>query len=176
MFCKGKVSSESIDSLLYKDEVVMTAHSNTPSLFSPEDAFRGPYAARIAEFTLAGRQSGLSSAEEDTERVALVLVDYQHDFVDPSGTLYVPGSQEDVSRFLAWFYANAQRITSIYASLDTHLPFQIFYGSWWLNPQTGEHTRPSPPMMWITAHGCLCYNRNGRYIMCISCRRWRKRN
>jgi nicotinamidase-related amidase len=71
-----------------------------------------------------------------------VLVDYQHDFVDPSGTLYVPGSQADVARFLSWFYANVPGITTIYASLDTHIPFQIFYGSWWINPQTHEHPQP----------------------------------
>ncbi|HYL44010.1 MAG TPA: hypothetical protein VEU97_11540, partial [Ktedonobacteraceae bacterium] len=63
-------------------------------------------------------------------------------FVDPTGTLYVPGSQKDIARFLTWFYTNAHRITSIYASLDTHLPFQIFYGSWWKNPKTGEHPQP----------------------------------
>src|ERR1700680_4781251 len=107
-----------------------------------QDAFKGPYAARIAEFTEAGRRDDLAPASSDSETIAVVLVDYQHDFVDPSGTLYVPGSQADVARFLTWFYANAHRITTIYASLDTHIPFQIFYGSWWLNPQTHEHPRP----------------------------------
>lgn len=68
--------------------------------FDVHDAFKGPYAARIAEFTQAGKEAGLILANEDTEKIALVLVDYQHDFVDPSGTLYVPGSQEDVARFL----------------------------------------------------------------------------
>ncbi|MDQ6660375.1 MAG: hypothetical protein M3Z24_05350 [Chloroflexota bacterium] len=114
--------------------------SNIP--FDVQDAFRGPYAARITEFTEAGREAGLTLANEDREKIALVLVDYQHDFVEPSGALYVPGSQEDVTRFLKWFYANAHRITSIYASLDTHLPFQIFYSSWWKNPQTGEQPTP----------------------------------
>jgi nicotinamidase/pyrazinamidase len=113
-----------------------------PAIFDPQDAFRGPYAARIAEFSEAGRQAGLRPAAEDRERVALVLVDYQHDFVDPSGTLYVPGSQEDVARLLSWFYRCADRISAIYASLDTHLPFQIFYGSWWQNPATAEHPAP----------------------------------
>jgi nicotinamidase/pyrazinamidase len=88
----------------------------------------------------------LTPAHTDTEKTAVILVDYQHDFVDPTGTLYVPGSQQDVARFLTWFYANAHRITSIYASLDTHLPFQIFYSSWWKNPQTGEHPQPFTPI------------------------------
>jgi nicotinamidase/pyrazinamidase len=107
-----------------------------------QDAFKGPYSARIPEFTEAGRRAGLTPASSDSERIAVVLVDYQHDFVDPSGTLYVPGSQADVARFLTWFYANAHKITTIYASLDTHIPFQIFYGSWWINPQTHEHPQP----------------------------------
>ena len=107
-----------------------------------QDAFKGPYAARIPEFTEAGRRANLTPASSDSEKIAVVLVDYQHDFVDPSGTLYVPGSQADVARFLTWFYANAHKITTIYASLDTHIPLQIFYGSWWINSQTHEHPQP----------------------------------
>jgi nicotinamidase-related amidase len=124
----------------------MVNPSNTPALFSTQDAFRGPYAARIQEFTEAGRQANLSPAHEDREKIALVLVDYQHDFVDPRGTLYVPGSQDDVTRLLSWFYTNAHKITSVYASLDTHLPFQIFYSSWWKNTKTGEHPQPFTPI------------------------------
>ena len=113
-----------------------------PIMSGAQDAFKGPYAARIQEFTEAGRSAGLTPASSDSEKIAAVLVDYQHDFVDPSGTLYVPGSQADVARFLAWFYTNAHSITTIYASLDTHIPFQIFYSSWWVNPQTGKHPQP----------------------------------
>ena len=110
--------------------------------YDTQDAFKGPYAARIAAFTESGRRAGLTPASSDSESIAVVLVDYQHDFVDPSGTLYVPGSQADVARFLTWFYANAHKITTIYASLDTHIPFQIFYSSWWIDPRTGEHPQP----------------------------------
>jgi nicotinamidase-related amidase len=120
----------------------MVNRSTVPTLFDVQDAFKGAYAARVQSFTEAGRQVGLSRAHEDREKIAMVLVDYQHDFVDPTGTLYVPGSQHDIARFLTWFYANAHKITSIYASLDTHLPFQIFYSSWWMNPETGEHPQP----------------------------------
>ena len=113
-----------------------------PTLFDAQDIYKGAYAPRVQAFTEAGQNAGLTVAESDEERIALILVDYQHDFVDPSGTLSVPGSQEDVARFLAWFYANAHKITTIYASLDTHLPFQIFYSSWWQHPNTGEHPQP----------------------------------
>ena len=124
----------------------MVTQSTPPALFSATDVFSGAYPARIEAFTEAGERAGFTSAHEDRERIAVVLVDYQHDFVDPTGTLYVPGSQEDVARFLAWFYANAHKITSVYASLDTHLPFQIFYNSWWKNPKTGEHPQPFTPI------------------------------
>jgi nicotinamidase-related amidase len=124
----------------------MAEISSAPALFDVHDTMRGPYAPRIAEFTEAGQKVGLTPAHTDTEKIAVILVDYQHDFVDPTGTLYVPGSQQDVARLLTWFYANAHRITSIYASLDTHLPFQIFYSSWWKNPQTGGHPQPFTPI------------------------------
>lgn len=120
----------------------MLHSANAPQLFDVQDVFKGPYAARVQEFTAAGQRAGYTSAQGDTEKIAVILVDYQHDFVDPGGALYVPGSQEDIARFLTWFYINAHRITSIYASLDTHLPFQIFFSSWWKNPETGEHPQP----------------------------------
>jgi nicotinamidase/pyrazinamidase len=116
--------------------------NTVPVLFNNQDLFRGPYAARIQEFTESGLKANLSPAHQDAEKIAVILVDYQHDFVDSAGSLYVPGAQEDMLRFLNWFYANAHRITSIYASLDTHVPFQIFFSSWWRNPQTGEHPAP----------------------------------
>lgn len=117
----------------------MTDAVGAPTLYNTQDAFRGAYAARSDAFIAAGRSAGLAPAENDREKIALVLVDFQHDFVDPNGTLYVPGSQHDVARLLTWFYANAHRISSIYASLDTHVPLQIFFSSWWRHAQTGEH-------------------------------------
>ena len=121
----------------------MSQKAAAPALFTTQDTTRGMYAPRIQDFTEAGRQAGLEAAANDTEKIAVILVDCQHDFVDPTGTLSVPGAQQDMARFLTWFYRNAHRITSIYASLDTHLPFQIFYSSWWKDPQTGiqSHTR-----------------------------------
>lgn len=124
----------------------MAGFAGAPSLVDEQDAARGAYAARFQEFTEAGRQAGLPPARSDREKIALVLVDYQYDFVDPTGTLYVPGSQGDIARFLSWFYANAHKITTIYASLDTHLPFQIFFSAWWQKPATGEHPQPFTPI------------------------------
>jgi nicotinamidase-related amidase len=120
----------------------MVQFAGGPELADRQDIFRGAYAARFQEFTEAGQQAGLAPASEDRERVALVLVDYQHDFVDPTGTLYVPGAREDVTRLLDWFYAHAPRITTVYASLDTHVPLQIFFNAWWQSPETNTHPQP----------------------------------
>ena len=109
-----------------KGELLMATLPNAPALFSVQDVYKSAYPARLQEFTSAGWQAGLSAAAEDQATLAVILVDYQYDFADPSGTLSVPGSQDDIARFLTWFYTNAHKITSVYASLDTHLPLQIF--------------------------------------------------
>ena len=124
----------------------MAGFPGAPDLADEQDALRGAYAARFQEFVKAGEQAGLTPAASDTEKTAVVLVDYQHDFVDPAGTLSVPGAQADVARFLRWFYASASKITTIYASQDTHLPFQIFFSAWWQDPRTGEHPQPFTPI------------------------------
>lgn len=121
---------------------------SAPSLFSHQDIYKGPYQARIQEFTYAGQHAGLKPAYKDSEKIAVILVDYQHDFIDPEGALYVPGALDDIARFLKWFYLNANKITSIYVSMDTHLPFQIFFSSWWKNAKTKEHP---PSFTTITA-------------------------
>jgi nicotinamidase-related amidase len=120
----------------------MTTLPHAPALFSVQDAYKSAYPARLQEFTTAGWQANLRAADEDQETLAVVLIDCQHDFVDPTGTLYVPGAQDDIARFLTWFYTNAHKITTVYASLDTHLPLQIFYPSWWKHSSTGEHPEP----------------------------------
>jgi len=70
---------------------MMAQQSRTPALFDVQDVFKGAYAPRIQAFTEAGQQAGFTAAENDSEKIAVILVDYQHDFVDPTGTLYVPG-------------------------------------------------------------------------------------
>lgn len=124
----------------------MTAFDGAPALIDEHDAWREAYPARFQECAEAGRQAGLAPAERDIETVALVLVDFQHDFTAPTGTLSVPGAQDDVARLLRWFYASAAHITTIYASLDTHLPAQIFFSSWWRDPRSGEPPAPFTPI------------------------------
>ncbi len=89
----------------------------------------------------AGHAAGLSAAADDSEQVALLLVDMQVDFIHEDGALYVPGAVDDARRTVEWLYQNAGHITQIVASLDSHLPIQIFSPAWWVD-DNGNHPDP----------------------------------
>lgn len=109
-----------------------------PTLYDPDDIYKD-FTPRIQEFMALGVQAGLPLATKDTKRGALVIIDMQNDFVRPNGALSVPGAEDDVKRLVEFIYTNAEKITAIYVTLDSHYPLQIFYSEWWENPQTGEH-------------------------------------
>ncbi|MCC7451212.1 MAG: hypothetical protein IT324_27625 [Anaerolineae bacterium] len=90
-----------------------------------------------------GRAAFQTPASADGRRVLLWLIDVQIDFVFPApiGRLPVPHAVEDTQRTIEWLYRNVHQITHIAASLDTHIPLQIFYPSWWVNSK-GEHPAP----------------------------------
>jgi nicotinamidase-related amidase len=85
--------------------------------------------------------AGLPSAEQDTTRVLLLIIDMQVDFCHEEGTLHVPGALDDVKRLIEFVYRNAERISHITCSLDSHYPFQIFHPAWWLDTD-GNHPVP----------------------------------
>jgi len=89
----------------------------------------------------AGRALNLQPATTDTDRIALVLVDMQVDFIHPNGALYVPGAVEDSKRVVEWIYNNVGDITKVFASLDSHYPIQIFSPTWWQDAD-GRHPYP----------------------------------
>jgi nicotinamidase-related amidase len=85
-------------------------------------------------------------ASSDLRRNHLVLIDVQRDFCFPEGTLYVggrsgQGAMEDNDRISRFIYANLEAISEITCTLDTHLPFQIFFAPFWV----GEDGRPLTP-------------------------------
>jgi len=82
---------------------------------------------------------------QDTERVLLLCIDVQQDFMD-HGALGVPGAIADVGRASRWIYANMERITKVAVSLDTHNPFQIFHPCWWVD----DKGKNPPPFTAIT--------------------------
>lgn len=111
-----------------------------PDFYNPQKAGQ-LYRPDVEAATAAGRAAGLRPASEDAERVLLLLVDPQVDFIHEDGSLAVPGAVADTRRTVEWIFENVGRITSIAASLDTHVPMQIFYPGWWVDAD-GNHPAP----------------------------------
>ncbi|MEL6268338.1 MAG: nicotinamidase [Chloroflexota bacterium] len=99
------------------------------------------YTPDVPAATAAGSRAGLGPAAEDSKRTMLLLIDVQVDFAHPSGSLFVPGAVEDTQHTIEWIYNNAESITSIAASLDSHTPIQIFHPLWWADAD-GNHPAP----------------------------------
>ncbi|GAB4536566.1 MAG: hypothetical protein Kow0063_22220 [Anaerolineae bacterium] len=95
----------------------------------------------VSTIAAQAESAGLPPAEEDSVRVLLLIIDMQVDFCHAGGTLYVPGAPGDVRRLIEFIYRNAERITHITCSLDSHYPFQIFHPAWWVDAE-GKHPAP----------------------------------
>jgi nicotinamidase-related amidase len=108
-----------------------------PSFYDPTriGTLFHPDVARIAEEATA---ANLRPATEDRQDVHLVIIDMQVDFCHERGNLNVPGSLDDIRRTIELIYRNAERITHISCSLDSHVPGQIFSPLWWADAQ-GKH-------------------------------------
>ncbi len=86
------------------------------------------------------RRHDLALASRDSSRRILLLVDEQRDFCLPEGALYVGGRSgrgavEDTDRVVRFIYRNLGALTEIASSLDSHLPHQIFFSSFWVDDQ-----------------------------------------
>ncbi len=95
---------------------------------------------------------GIALAGADPLDVQLVLVDEQRDFCLPEGALYVGGRSgrgavEDTRRLASFVYRNVGSITRITATMDTHVPYQIFFASFWVD----RHGKPLRPWRTVTA-------------------------
>ena len=123
---------------------------STPQYYSP-DRVGELYSPNLDAATAAGRESGLAPAAEDARRILLLLVDMQVDFIHPDGALSVPGAVDDTRRVVEWIYYHTPRLSAITASLDSHLPIQIFSPTWWQDA-SGAHP---PPFTTITHEAIL---------------------
>lgn len=101
--------------------------------------------ARVGQAIELGQSYDLPPGDEDNPRVLLLLVDAQVDFIHPEGSLSVPGAVEDTRRTIEWLYRNLGSVSAIAASLDSHIPIQIFYPTWWVNAD-GDHPEPYTPI------------------------------
>jgi nicotinamidase-related amidase len=80
-----------------------------------------------------GRSLKLRNYTTDKQKVLLILVDPQLGFIEKGRDLCVPGAIEDIIRIVEWILKNMSRITRISASMDSHLPFQIFFPDWFVD-------------------------------------------
>jgi nicotinamidase-related amidase len=101
--------------------------------------------AQVQAAVIAGSEVSIPPVEQDSPKIALMLVDAQIDFVHVDGALSVPGAVDDAKRTTEWIYKNATRITHIFASLDSHVPLQIFFPTWWVDDQD-QHPDPYTPI------------------------------
>lgn len=91
-------------------------------------------------------EHNLSSVAGDRQRVHLLIIDDQVDFSFPDGALYVSGrsgqgAMDAHHNLVRFIYRNLHRISQITCTLDTHLPYQIFFTSAHLK-EDGSHPDP----------------------------------
>lgn len=114
--------------------------NDTPHFYDPA-RIGTLYLPQTAAAIDAGLAAGLSPAQDDRQRIALLLVDPQVDFIHVDGALSVPGAVDDTRRTIEWLLAHTGEISLIAASLDSHIPVQIFYPTWWTDTE-GRHPDP----------------------------------
>ncbi len=111
-----------------------------PEFFNPGTVGQ-LYSPHVGTTVRDGKRLDLSPAESDRQRVMLLLVDPQVDFVHTDGALSVPGAVADTRRTIEWIFRNVEQITAIASSLDSHIPTQIFFPTWWVD---SEGRQPDP--------------------------------
>jgi nicotinamidase-related amidase len=118
-----------------------------PPFYDPRHAgewsFRPNVPALLASAEEWRRRLHLKPCGLDPESTVLLLVDVQKDFCFPEGTLYVGGRSgrgavEDSDRIARFVYRNLDRIGEVTCTLDTHLPQQIFFPSFWRDAAGGR--------------------------------------
>jgi len=85
----------------------------------------------------------IPSSANDKFKVHLLMIDLQKDFCFPQGNLFVAGRSgtgaiDDNVRISEFIYQNLMYLTEITATLDSHLPFQIFFTPFWMD-EDGKH-------------------------------------
>lgn len=122
-----------------------------PRHYDPSNSANPRYAVRdIVRLQVEAdewqRQYGLSQFGSDRLRVHLLVMDNQYDFSFPTGTLYVGGASgtgaiDDQRRLVEFIYRNLGTISRITCTMDSHLPYQVFFPSAHLRSD-GTHPEP----------------------------------
>ncbi len=113
---------------------------NNPSFYDPNKVGE-LYAPNILNAVRAGAAVDVTPSSMAQVRTMLLLVDCQVDFIHADGKLRVPGAVDDTRRIIEWIFRNLSRLTTISASLDSHVQIQIFFQTWWEDAD-GQHPEP----------------------------------
>lgn len=122
------------------------------------------------------------------KKVHLLTIDGQNDFCIAkegvrAGTLVVPGADEDTQRLAKFVEKVGDRLASIHATLDSHLPLHIAHGVMWVDSK-GNHPNPftvitkndvekglwrsyAPQLQGKFLHYVTELEKNARYVLCI---------
>lgn len=127
----------------------LAAQLPIPSFFDPANADNFAYNPDVGMYQAVNdwtRQHHITAAANQHLKIALLLIDMQRDFTNRKGALYVGGRSgngavDDSVRVAQFIYRNLANLTSIDATLDTHLGFQIFFPSFWIDAD-GNHPAP----------------------------------
>ncbi len=84
------------------------------------------------------RAQGIVPATAASFDLHLLVIDAQKDFCFPEGALYVGGRSgrgavEDNKRLSSWIYRHLVAVNTMTTTLDTHLPYQIFFAPFWVD-------------------------------------------
>jgi nicotinamidase-related amidase len=120
-----------------------------PDFFDPrslDTVWRVRCEERAVQAEEWARRYDLTPAGSARPRIWLLLVDVQNTFSIPGFELFVAGRSglgavDDNVRLCQFIYRNLDRITNISATLDTHLPQQVFHAIFFVD-QAGRHPAP----------------------------------
>jgi len=73
-------------------------------------------------------------------KLGLFIIDPQNDFVDPNGSLYVPGAENDMSRLAKMIARLEGKITNYYVTMDSHHNLHIAHPIFWVDRNLNHPT------------------------------------
>ncbi len=120
-----------------------------PEFFDPDSldkVWRVPYEQRAQQAEAWASRYNLPPAGTSTPKGWLLLVDVQNTFCIPEFELFVAGRSgrgaiDDNVRLCRFIYSNLDSITQISATMDTHLPQQVFHAIFFVD-KAGQHPAP----------------------------------
>ncbi len=128
----------------------MTVIHETPIFYDPANVplstYRPDAGTIAAEAETWRERHDIRPSTDDRLRIEILAIDMQNDFCTPDGALFVGGRSgrgavEDTRRSVEFIYRNLGMITRITPTMDSHIPYQIFFASFW---RDNNGNRPAP--------------------------------